>query len=170
MHYLAAKDAVVRYVLLSLSRKYSSLPNTQRLLSFSEIHLDLFFVVSLSLILFLSLSLSLSLSLYLTLSTSLSFSSSLFLSLSHSLPLSFSLSFSLPFSFSLSLPNSTAISEAYRNGTLTTEGVRRVLRLNPSKMGKIADFFVREIAEAIPRAPINSFEKTVSNQNISGTI
>ena len=37
-------------------------------------------------------------------------------------------------------------------------------------MGKIADFFVREIAEAIPRAPINSFEKTVSNQNISGTI
>ena len=43
-----------------------------------------------------------------------------------------------------------------------------MLRLNPSKMGKIADFFVREIAEAIPRAPINSFEKIVSNQNISG--
>ena len=50
-------------------------------------------------------------------------------------------------------------SEAYRNGTLTTEGVKRVLRLDPYKMGKIAYFFVREISEAVPRAPIVIQEK-----------
>ena len=50
-------------------------------------------------------------------------------------------------------------SEAYRNGTLTTEGVKRVLRLDPYKMGKIADFFVREISEAVPRTPIVIQEK-----------
>ena len=50
-------------------------------------------------------------------------------------------------------------SEAYRNGTLTTEGVKRVLRLDPYKMGKIADFFVREISEAVPRTPIVFQEK-----------
>lgn len=45
--------------------------------------------------------------------------------------------------------------EAFRNGTLSTEGVRRVLKLEPNKMGRVADFFVREISEATPRAPIS---------------
>ena len=55
--------------------------------------------------------------------------------------------------------------EAYRNGTLTADGVRRVLKLDPNKMGKIADFFVREIAEAVPRVPANFQDKNT----ITGT-
>ena len=67
----------------------------------------------------------------------------------------------LPPSSPPSLPLSTlpSLREAYRNGTLTSEGVRRVLKLEPNKMGKIADFFVREISEAVPRAPLVSQEK-----------
>jgi hypothetical protein len=34
-----------------------------------------------------------------------------------------------------------------------------VLKLEPNKMGKIADFFVREISEAVPRAPLVAQEK-----------
>ena len=45
-----------------------------------------------------------------------------------------------------------------------------MLRLNPNKIGKIADFFVREIAEAVPRAPINGFEKNNSTHNSAGEI
>ena len=58
--------------------------------------------------------------------------------------------------------------EAYRNGTLTTEGVRRVLKLDPNKMGKIADFFVREIAEAVPRVPVNFQDKNAISGNGTG--
>ena len=58
--------------------------------------------------------------------------------------------------------------EAYRNGTLTTEGVRRVLKLDPNKMGKIADFFVREIAEAVPRVPVNFQDKNTISGNGTG--
>ena len=59
--------------------------------------------------------------------------------------------------------------EAYRNGTLTSEGVRRVLKLDPNKMGKIADFFVREIAEAVPRVPINFQDKNTISGNGTGS-
>ena len=60
--------------------------------------------------------------------------------------------------------------EAYRNGTLTTEGVRRVLKLDPNKMGKIADFFVREIAEAVPRVPANFQDKITISGNGTGNL
>jgi hypothetical protein len=84
------------------------------------------------------------------------------LSPSSSLARSLSLSpfaLSLPLSPFPSLHLSPYPREAYRNGTLTTEGVRRVLKLEPNKMGKIADFFVREISEAVPRAPLVAQEK-----------
>lgn len=37
------------------------------------------------------------------------------------------------------------VREAYRNGTLTAEGVRRVVRLDVPASTKIYDFFVREM-------------------------
>jgi len=37
------------------------------------------------------------------------------------------------------------VREAYRNGTLTSDGVKRLLKLDPSKTDKIFDFFVREM-------------------------
>ena len=43
--------------------------------------------------------------------------------------------------------------EAYRNGTLTADGVHRVLKLDAAKTAKIADFFVREMAVAVPIVP-----------------
>ena len=47
-------------------------------------------------------------------------------------------------------------------GTLDHEGVHRVLKIEPSKMSKVADFFVREMATAVPVVPsviFSSIEK-----------
>jgi hypothetical protein len=43
-----------------------------------------------------------------------------------------------------------------------------VLKLDPNKMGKIADFFVREIAEAVPRVPVNLQDKNTISANSTG--
>jgi transcriptional adapter 2-alpha len=48
------------------------------------------------------------------------------------------------------------VREAYRNGTLTSEGVKRVLKLDASKTDKIFDFFVREMT-----LPLSEDEKNL---------
>ena len=51
-------------------------------------------------------------------------------------------------------------------GTLTHDGVHRVLKLEASKMNKVADFFVREMASAVPVVPsviFSSSDKVCDN-------
>ena len=60
----------------------------------------------------------------------------------------------LPFTSFVSVPlYSCSYAYTHPTGTLTHDGIHRVLKLEGSKMNKVADFFVREMASAVPVVP-----------------